>query len=322
MTWDKLVDRCLLFTDAPGALLKELLKEAQIELSNELELYDSLFQISVPGTVSGLGAQSNNADASHNYVPLPPDYLRDNYVSYDGRKLRKMSEEEIYRKPNLQVNDGTPTAYAISGDYLVFDYNPPVSDSFLLHYKAAMIPELTSTPKLFNVLYYNNSTKFIYLDTELGTELTGAKVRFESQLNTLTSYETTGEGSLPVGLPDLWRKNQLSVDPASWTGMREHVGNGFILNAVWSTTGSLQTSLGGVTNIIGGGVSIDGYGNKAPVIPTRFHKNLCDYAIALANAKNAPEKYQMHWSMWLDNMKKLKNEARDRDLIYSIREEI
>ena len=58
MTWDKLVDRCLLFTDAPGALLKELLKEAQIELSNELELYDSLFQISVPGTVSGLGAQS------------------------------------------------------------------------------------------------------------------------------------------------------------------------------------------------------------------------------------------------------------------------
>ena len=32
MTWDKLVDRCLLFTDAPGGLLKELLNEAEIEI--------------------------------------------------------------------------------------------------------------------------------------------------------------------------------------------------------------------------------------------------------------------------------------------------
>ena len=91
MTWDKLVDRCLLFTDAPGGLLKELLKEAQVELSNELELYDSMFQIEVPGTISGLGGQSSNADASHDYTPLPVDFIRDNFVTYDGKKLRKMA---------------------------------------------------------------------------------------------------------------------------------------------------------------------------------------------------------------------------------------
>ena len=38
MIWDKLVDRCLLFTDAPGGLLKELLKEGEEELANRLEL--------------------------------------------------------------------------------------------------------------------------------------------------------------------------------------------------------------------------------------------------------------------------------------------
>ena len=320
MTWDKLVDRCLLFTDAPGGLLKELLKEAQVELSNELELYDSMFQIEVPGTISGLGGQSSNADASHDYTPLPVDFIRDNFVTYDGKKLRKMSEEEIYRQTNLKTYNGTPTAYGISGDHLVFDYTPPVADKFLLHYKASLVPN-HNRAKLVYILYYDNSGPFVYLDTELGEELKGTKCRFEGQVRTLSTYNSTGVGNMPVGLPDLWRKNALVTDPASWSGMPEYMGNKFTLNSTLSTEGSLQTSLGGVNNCIGGLLSLDTYGDKAPLIPSKFHKSLCDYAIALANAKQSPEKYQMHWSMWLGNMEKLRNEARDRDLIYSIREE-
>ena len=53
MIWNKLVDRCLLFTDAPGGLLKSLLKEAESELANKLELYDALYTIEVPNTISG-----------------------------------------------------------------------------------------------------------------------------------------------------------------------------------------------------------------------------------------------------------------------------
>ena len=45
MTWDKLVDRCLLFTDAPGGLLKELLKEALQYKINETKRINYLFHL-------------------------------------------------------------------------------------------------------------------------------------------------------------------------------------------------------------------------------------------------------------------------------------
>ena len=79
MIWNKLVDRCLLFTDAPGGLLKALLKEAEEELANKLELYDAVYTIEVPSTISGLGIKSSTADtfADHNYTRLPINYLKD-----------------------------------------------------------------------------------------------------------------------------------------------------------------------------------------------------------------------------------------------------
>ena len=64
MIWNKLVDRCLLFTDAPGGLLNSLLKEAESELANKLELYDALYTIEVPNTLSGLGLWSQNTGNS------------------------------------------------------------------------------------------------------------------------------------------------------------------------------------------------------------------------------------------------------------------
>ena len=65
------------------------------------------------------------------------------------------------------------------------------------------------------------------------------------------------------------------------------------------------------------------YGNYiAPLIPDNFHIDLCSYAMAIASAKTAPELYDKHWAAWLMNMDNLINEAQDRDLIFSIREEI
>ena len=72
----------------------------------------------------------------------------------------------------------------------------------------------------------------------------------------------------------------------------------------------------------GGLVMVFAYRDIAPVIPERFHKDLCNYAIAIANAKSAPDLYDKYWTKWELNMDRLINEAMDRDLIHSIRGEI
>ena len=159
-TWDKLVDRCLLFTDAPGGLLKELLKEGEMELSNRLEIYDSLYNLVVPSTTDGLGIRSHYNSSTmnvveNNYHKLPFDYLKDISVSHEGRTLRKMSEDEIARKQNGKSYSGTPTAYGISGDFIVFDTSPSAGDSFIIHYKA-MMTDLTNN-KVLTMTYYKSS---------------------------------------------------------------------------------------------------------------------------------------------------------------------
>ena len=171
MIWDKLVDRCLLFTDAPGGLLKELLKEAEQELSNKLELYDSLYTIIVPNTLTGLGVVSNETTPNkydRNYTTLPQGYIRDVAVMHKGDKLRKVSEQEIYRSSNTNnVDNGTPTAYAISGDFIIFNRAPSEADRFLLHYKASLTER--TNDKVLGVLGYTTVGPNIDLATEVTT---------------------------------------------------------------------------------------------------------------------------------------------------------
>ena len=59
-----------------------------------------------------------------------------------------------------------------------------------------------------------------------------------------------------------------------------------------------------------------------PQVPSMYHRDLCNYAIAIANAKSAPDIYNTYWTKWMMNMDNLINEAADRDLIFSVREEI
>jgi hypothetical protein len=69
-------------------------------------------------------------------------------------------------------------------------------------------------------------------------------------------------------------------------------------------------------------VEIYNYRSIAPIIPGQYHKDLCDYAIAIASAKANPEMHNKHLSLWLNNIEKIKNEDADRELIHQIRSEI
>lgn len=316
MTWDKLVDRCLLFTDAPGGLLKELLKEAEIEISNKLELYDALYTIIVPNTISGLGIVSNETSSSEydsNYAVLPQGYIRDVSVMHQGAKLRKISEEEIYRSSNNnKVDGGTPTAYAISGDFIIFNRAPSATDRFLLHYKASLTER--TNDKVLGVLGYNSVATKIDLATELTSELVGKNILWESTERTLNAYNAADSAlsSIP-GAPDKGYINN-SVESSSHLQYKSN----YTLNS--ALAGSVSTN--GTKAPNGSMCVLKDYRSVAPVIPSRFHTSLCDYAVALANAKSSPELYNNYWTKWTLNMENYINQSLDRDLIHNIKEEI
>lgn len=323
MIWDKLVDRCLLFTDAPGGLLKALLKEAEQELSNKLELYDSMCTIEVPTTVSGLGPFSTKSAADHNYHKLPFDYMRDISVTHEGRKLRKMTEDEIYRNSSGVVASGTPTAYGISGDFIVFNATPTKGDKFILLYKC--IIDDATTNKALTILHYHanvgSNNDNIFLDTILGSHLDTLKIDVEGTFYTISAGETTAI-ALPPGLPDRYLGNIYEKGENIIAGTIPKYFKGSRYTLAPDVSGGSTSGTDGLGSLAGALCIVNSYRDIAPIIPDGFHIDLCDYAIALANAKSSPDKYSTHWALWVTKLQSLKDKASDRDLVHSIKEEI
>ncbi len=318
MIWDKLVDRCLLFTDAPGGLLKELLKEAEQELSDKLMLFESLYKITVPNTDYGLGASPHDNLAEHNYAKLPPDYLQDIGVTHKGTHLRKMTEDEINRNTIGQSYTGTPTAYSISGEYIVFNTAPSKEDDFILHYKARITDQTMN--KVLTIQHYTQNVgvdnDLIYLDTPLGDVLNGSKFYFEAQITELTTGNKAN-ATTSAGIPDTVHTN--IPGGVVTTEAPNRLGSRYTLDGDFTTEGSLADNINDINGSMG---TVLNYRNHAPLIPDQFHTSLCDYAVAIANAKSAPDIYNTYWTKWIMNMDNLINESADRDLFHSIREEI
>ena len=60
----------------------------------------------------------------------------------------------------------------------------------------------------------------------------------------------------------------------------------------------------------------------SPIIPDMYHRDLCDYAIAIASAKKLPDLHAKHWGLWINNLSDITNEDADRELVHSIKEVI
>ena len=56
-----------------------------------------------------------------------------------------------------------------------------------------------------------------------------------------------------------------------------------------------------------------------PVLPLQYHRALCDYAIAIASAKQNPELYGRHWEMWERNIEDVKERSFNREIVHSIK---
>ena len=57
----------------------------------------------------------------------------------------------------------------------------------------------------------------------------------------------------------------------------------------------------------------------SPIIPDMYHRDLCDYAIAISSAKNLPDLHYKHWGMWMNNLLQITNEDADRELVHTIK---
>jgi hypothetical protein len=62
--------------------------------------------------------------------------------------------------------------------------------------------------------------------------------------------------------------------------------------------------------------------DPSPVIPEMYHRDLCNYAIAIASAKDNPQMHDKHWTLWMQNIREIINEDANRELIHTIRNEV
>jgi len=110
MTFDILADRCLLFVDDDKAMLVELLKEAELEMTRKCNIYEQS------------ATQVCNGATSYS---LFENYKQMIFMQYNGTKIHPITEDEISYKSDGSIHTGTPTGYFIRNLNYHLNYAPP-----------------------------------------------------------------------------------------------------------------------------------------------------------------------------------------------------
>lgn len=66
----------------------------------------------------------------------------------------------------------------------------------------------------------------------------------------------------------------------------------------------------------------DAAADPSPVVPLMYHRDLCDYAIAIAASKDNPQLHSKHWGLWQSNLNEIINQDADRELVHTIKREV
>ena len=84
-----------------------------------------------------------------------------------------------------------------------------------------------------------------------------------------------------------------------------------------TSTGSLLLSFYGTVD-----GAQDAAGDPSPVIPAMYHRELCNYAIAISAAKDNPGLHDKHWMMWNASIEEIINQDADRELVHTVKREV
>tara|TARA_R100000808_G_C2141019_1_gene148845 strand:+ start:724 stop:1590 length:867 start_codon:yes stop_codon:yes gene_type:complete len=288
MEWTKLADRCRLFTDKPRALLIELLKEGEDELARRCDIFEREYSYTTP----------LEDETSVEYDVLPEDYKSMISVHFKGSRLNPMGDDEVYLNTDNTVHTGTPTKYHVSNNKIYLNKIPASGDKLLIKYYGLIGSEINKSIRPLTVGLDLNSGEtavdYYHFRADISPNLAGL---------TATAKTTT------AGIV---------------TGSLLSVGRGLDANASYISKGPGWeyrfvpdvTTISGLADVI----HITNYREVAPLIPAQYHKNLCDYAIALSNAKN--DLHDKHIMMWENSILQIQDEDARRDLVYSVKEVI
>ena len=84
-----------------------------------------------------------------------------------------------------------------------------------------------------------------------------------------------------------------------------------------TSSGTLRLSYYGTVDNIQ-----DTSSDPSPIIPDLYHRDLCDYAIAIASAKDEPQIHDKYMIIWEKAVIDIMNKQADRELVNRIKEEI
>ena len=215
---------------------------------------------------------------------IPEDYKRMIAVFHNGNRLTAIDEYEKQISTTNDRESGTPSGYNIlklPSSHIIEFDKYPTSGEIKIIYSA----KLTSRSNRKRFINKKRQVNAIVIETGLGAELNG--------------------------LAGDWK--DYTTDSTGFTNI--------VYDSEYTQEGSKYTLTGSTTASEGAYLYIHNYRSVAPLIPSQYHKDLCDYAIAIAGAKD-PVKYQTHWNLWLNNLEKIKNEDADTELIHTVRREI
>jgi len=124
-----------------------------------------------------------------------------------------------------------------------------------------------------------------------------------------------GEKLQSISEDDLSYDSDGSVQTGNPTGYFIR-NNGFYLNYLPSS-GAIKLSYYGTLDN-----AQDTTTDPSPVVPDMYHRDLCNYAIAIAAAKDNPPLHDKHWMMWQQSLKEIINEDANRELVHQVKSEI
>ena len=282
MSWSRLADRCRLFISAHKGMLVELLKEAEVELARECQILESSETWETPFP----DADGYGALGTGNeyLCLLPEDYSQMNAVFYNGKRLSQIDEHEKDLNSDNLHRSGTPSKYYIrkGGSGQHIRFDYYPKTGSI---RADYKATLTSRHQAKRFLNQLDSSSFFAIETGLGEALNGLDAIWQAGKTTGACIDIRFASSSPP-------------------------------------YGAQYEATAGAVPLVGATITVKGYRTIAPIIPSQYHKDLCDYAIAIASASTAPELHDKHLLAWKNNIEKIKNEDADRELVHSVRREV
>lgn len=301
-SWNKLADRCRLFTDRPRALLIELLKEAEEELVRKCDILEKEMDYTFPfyGDLTSSGTSPESSDLNK-YVVLPGDYKKIIDVVYKGISLNKIDQTELFHRSDNSLNPGTPTSYYVRQNRIYFNKYPESNAKLKVYYYGTSIPVNKNFVAFEAREVQDNS--IVRFETDLTTELNGLVFK----VGLKDSSSTSGYSFLESTASE-WNSTYIATQEALSHNIQTYK----------LTLSDLDQNDSGSEVIKNGPLMIKNYRSVAPIIPDHFHRNLCDYAIALST----PELHDKHMIVFENSINEIKNEDAERDLVHEVKKEV